>query len=348
VSRKCFAEEHPSLLKRPRFCHNSHDHMAICMESYISDFLKCSNNISPPILTCEYCLTKYFQDHIIEHAPLLIKERPWVEIISTRLAGSTEQHKEEGRQLISCPEPVCGQVSSGIGRLASVLRPLVHSEGSKEDFPVFKADTLSNSFEEIIEDFLDALESSPDEPVVSDLSKEAIMEEDCYFFLHHISHDVFTFGIEEKNQETVPFLQYGGVQEEPEEQLSTHFIFYLEPINEKPLPEISEPPIVVHSPVLIRNIQPQVNNCVAEKAACRQFSRIGHSFYDPISKYMEWHFLHALEPPTFIFMEALEDELKDVTFLISWLHRLLSIINRRKELLFRKLIGWLWWKFAFT
>jgi hypothetical protein len=35
------------------------------------------------------------------------------------------------------------------------------------------------------------------------------VEEDCSFFLHEISHDVFTFGIEEKDRETVPFLQDG-------------------------------------------------------------------------------------------------------------------------------------------
>jgi hypothetical protein len=52
--------------------------------------------INPPILTREYCVMKDFQDHIIEPVPLLIKERPWVEINSTRLAGSTEQHKEGG------------------------------------------------------------------------------------------------------------------------------------------------------------------------------------------------------------------------------------------------------------
>jgi hypothetical protein len=68
----------------------------------------------------------------------------------------------------------------------------------------------------------------------------------------------------------------------------------------------------------------------------------------PINEYMEWHFLHALELPTFIFMASLKHESKDVSILISWLHRLLSIINRRKELLFRKLLGWLLRKFAFT
>jgi hypothetical protein len=133
-------------------------------------------------------------------------------------------------------------------------------------------------------------------------------------------------------------------EKEPEEQN----IFCPEPVSEQPPPESSEPTSVVHPPVLIRGIQPHVNNCVVEEAACRQFSGIGHSFYDPVSKYMEWHFLYALDLPTFIFMAALEDELKDVTILMSWLHRLLSIIDRLKELLFWKLLEWLWWKFAFT
>jgi hypothetical protein len=133
-------------------------------------------------------------------------------------------------------------------------------------------------------------------------------------------------------------------EKEPEEQN----ISCPEPVSEQPPPESNEPTSVVHQPVLIRDIQPHVNNCVAEEAVCRPFSGIRHSFYDPVSKYMEWHFLYALEPPTFIFTATLEDESKDVTILISWLHRLLSIIDRRKELLFRKLLEWLWWKFAFT
>jgi hypothetical protein len=37
------------------------------------------------------------------------------------------------------------------------------------------------------------------------------VEEDCSLFLHEISHDVFTFGIEKKDREIVPFLQDGGV-----------------------------------------------------------------------------------------------------------------------------------------
>jgi hypothetical protein len=140
----------------------------------------------------------------------------------------------------------------------------------------------------------------------------------------------------------------GESQEEEQKEPEEHNISYPEPVSEQPPPENNEPTSFVHQPMLIRDIQPHVNNCVAEEAVCHPFSRIRHSFYDPVSKYMEWNFLYALEMPTFIFMETLEDELKDVTILIPWLHRLLSIIDRRKELLFRKLLEWLWWKFAFT
>jgi hypothetical protein len=105
---------------------------------------------------------------------------------------------------------------------------------------------------------------------------------------------------------------------------------------------------VVHSPVLVRDIQPHENNCVAEEAACRRFSKIFHSFYDPVSEYMEWHFPYALEPPYFISTPACKEELKSVTVLLSRLHHPLMIIDRRKELLSRKLLEWLWWKFSFT
>jgi hypothetical protein len=225
-------------------------------------------------------------------------------------------------------------------------------EDNEEDFPVFEVDDLSSSFDEIIEDFLDALASAPDEPAVSDLNEEAIMEKDCSLFLHEISHDVFTFGIEEKDQETFPISQDGGVhrkeEEEPEERLSAHFFFYPEPVSEQPPPKISELMTVVHSPVLVRDIQPHENNCVAEEATCRPFSEIFHSLYDPVSKYIEWHFPYALEPPYFISAPAYKEKLKIVTVLLSRLHHPLIIIDRKKELLSRKLLEWLWWKFCFS
>jgi hypothetical protein len=221
---------------------------------------------------------------------------------------------------------------------------------SEEDFPVFEADDLSSSFEEIIEDFLDALASTPDEPTVSELNEEAIVEEDCSFFLHKISHDVFKFGIERKDRKAVPFLQDGGVhgedEEELEEQLSTYFIPV--PVSKQPLPEINEPTSVVHSPILIKDIQSHVSNCVAKEAACHQLSEIHHLFYDPVSKYMEWNFPYALEMPCFISTPSCKEELKSVTVLLSRLHHLLMIIDRKKELLSRKLLEWLWWKSAFT
>jgi hypothetical protein len=43
-----------------------------------------------------------------------------------------------------------------------------------------------------------------------------------------------------------------------------------------------------------------------------------------------------------------QEELKSVTVLLSWLHHLLMIIDRRKELLSRKLLEWLSWKSDFT
>jgi hypothetical protein len=63
---------------------------------------------------------------------------------------------------------------------------------------------------------------------------------------------------------------------------------------------------------------------------------------------MEWHFPYALEPPYFISTPTCKEELKSVIVLLSQLHHLLMIIDRRKELLSRKLLEWLWWKSAFT
>jgi hypothetical protein len=316
VSREIFAEEHPGLLKRPGFCHNPHDPMAICMESYISDFLKCSNNISPPILT-----------------------------------GSTEQRKAEGRQLISCSKPVCRQVSSGIGQPASILRPLVHSEGSEEDFPVFKVDALSNSFEDIIEDFLDALASAPDEPVVPDLSEEAIVEEDCSFFLHQISHDVFTFGMEEKDRETVPFLQDGRVQEEPEEQLSAHFIVYPEPVCGKVSSGIGQPAFVLHPLVHSEDIMPQVNNHGGQEMFSDQLNSPGIIYCDPVGSYMELCFPKALEPINLFPFSTFRDMDIMINLIFIWLSYLPSIlwsICGKEKGRITKQYGWLWWKFAFT
>jgi hypothetical protein len=265
------------------------------------------------------------------------------------------------------------------------------SEDCAEDLPVSEADVLDGSFEEIIEDFVNALTSSPDELVVSDQNdEEVVVEEDCSLFLHEISQDVFTFGVETEERGIVPFLQVGEAlfppdfddyleeeqqnptspfadqngqpfydsyescseletqdfqeEKEPEEQ----DISCPEPVSEQPPPESNEPTSVVHQPVLIRDIQPHVNNCVAEEAVCRPFSGIRHSFYDPVGEYMEWHVLYALEPPYSISTSPCEEKLKSVAVLLSRLQYLLVIIDRRKELLSRKLLEWLWWKFSFT
>ena len=67
-----------------------------------------------------------------------------------------------------------------------------------------------------------------------------------------------------------------------------------------------------------------------------------------MNEYMELHFIHNLELPYFISTSACEEELKSVTVLLSRLHHLLVIIDRKKELPFRKLLDWLWWKSSFT
>jgi hypothetical protein len=220
----------------------------------------------------------------------------------------------------------------------------VHSEGSEEDFSIFMADAPNTPFEEIIEDFLDALASASNEPAISELNEKSIMEEDCSFFLHKISHDVFAFGIERKDREVVPSLRDGGVhgadEEGPEEQLGTYFI--PEPVSKKPLPEIGEPTSVIHPPMLIRDIRPCVNHGVVEEAIYRQFPGIGHSFNDPVSKYMEWHFPYALKPPYPISASSFKQKLESVTVLLPRLHQLFTIVDRRKELLSMKLLEWLW------
>jgi hypothetical protein len=82
------------------------------------------------------------------------------------------------------------------------------SEDNGEDFRVSKADVLDGSLEENIEDLISALTSVPDKLVVSEQNDEVVVrEEDCSLFLHKISHDVFTFGIEKEDLEIVPFLQ---------------------------------------------------------------------------------------------------------------------------------------------
>jgi hypothetical protein len=238
------------------------------------------------------------------------------------------------------------------------------------------------------------------------------VEEYCSLFLHDISHDVFTFGIEKKERGIVPFLQVGEAlfppnfddyleeeqqnstspfadqnsqpfydsyescseletqdfqeqsfptgpvyddyesdlgesqveEKEPEDQYS----LYSKLVSEQPPPEVIEPTSFIHSPALIRDIRPHVNNCAAEEAACHQFSENCHSFYDLVNEYMEWHFPYALEPPYFISTPSCKEELKSVTVLLSRLHHLLMIIDIRKELLPRKLLEWLWWKSSFT
>jgi hypothetical protein len=245
----------------------------------------------------------------------------------------------------------------------------LESEDSGEDFPVTKPDVLDGSLEENIEDLVSALTAVPDELAVSEQDDEVVVvEEDCSLFLHEISHDVFTFGIEKEDREIVPFLQdqeawcspsfndysveeqqsptsqiddLGSSQpvydsyesgseldtqnfqektaepsplftnerqceeispseqqiekqsfptgliyddydsdpwesqeeapEEPKEQSKMQFTHCAEPVSEQPPPKINQPTSVVHPPVFTIDIQPHIHNCLAEKAACRQF-----------------------------------------------------------------------------
>jgi hypothetical protein len=73
-----------------------------------------------------------------------------------------------------------------------------------------------------------------------------------------------------------------------------------------------------------------------------------HLAYEPVKEYMDLYFLHVLKLPNFILTSTLGGKLKDVMVPLSWLHQLLVITDRVKELPFGKLLDWLWWKFAFT
>jgi hypothetical protein len=87
-----------------------------------------------------------------------------------------------------------------------------------------------------------------------------------------------------------------------------------------------------------RDIQPCVSNNVVGKAACYKFFGVFLLSYEPMKEYMELYFLHVLKPNNFILTSALGGKLKDVTILLSWLHYLLSIIDRIKGLPVRKLL----------
>jgi hypothetical protein len=183
----------------------------------------------------------------------------------------------------------------------------------------------------------------------SDDEQQAYPTFDHYKYTEEpVSKQSFPIGPIYDDYDSDPWESKEETPEEPEEQSKMQFTDCAEPVSEQPPPEISEPTSVIHPPVVIRNIRPRVNNCVAEEAVFHQFLGNSHSFDDPVSKYMEWHFPYALEPPYFISTPAYKEELKSVTVLLSRLHHLLVNIDRRKELLSRKLLEWLWWKSAFT
>jgi hypothetical protein len=110
------------------------------------------------------------------------------------MAMYNEGHEEEENDL--------GRLMEMVKSLSAKIERFKFEE-SAEDFPVLEADVLGSptndgSVEDII--VVEALFYAPDEPIVSYLKEESIMEEDCSLFLHEISHDVFTFGIEKEDQ----------------------------------------------------------------------------------------------------------------------------------------------------
>jgi hypothetical protein len=415
------------------------------LHGFHAAFTTYCQRLYPPELICHNCCEGYhnsIQEKVV--SDVSCGEDPDDLDQNSVLSPPHSSASEAGYESDEVPREEDGALSKlmeQVKYLSAQLEGLKY-EDCAEDFPVLEADALSNSFEEIVEDLLDELASTPDELVVSDQSnEEVVVEEDFSLFLHEISHDVFTFGVETEERGIVPFLQVGEAlfppdfddyleeeQQSPtspfacqssqtiydsyeseseldmldfQEQVAEPYpllakencheeISYLslsgdaeqyeeeqnhpmvpiydeyesdlgetepeeqniscpEPVSKQPPPESNEPTSVVHhQPMLIRDIQPQVNNCVAEEGVCPPFSGICHSFHDPVCKYMEWHFPYALEPPYFISTPACKEELKSVTVLLSRLHHLLMIIDRRKELLSRKLLEWLWWKFAFT
>jgi hypothetical protein len=145
-----------------------------------------------------------------------------------------------------------------------------------------------------------------------------------------IKNQSFPTGPIYDDYDSEPWESQEEASEELEDQSKMQFTDCAEPFIEQPPPEINQPTSVVHPHVLTIDIQPHIHNCVAEEVVCRQFPRIGHSFNDPVSKYMEWHFPYALESPYPISTSACKEELKSVTILLSRLHQLFVIIDRRK------------------
>jgi hypothetical protein len=110
-----------------------------------------------------------------------------------------------------------GEEEDALSKLMEQVKSLttqranLESKDNGENFLVLDSDVLDIFFEKNIEDFvaIETLASVHGEPVVSDFKKEAMVEMDGSLFLHKISHDVFTFGVETEEWGIVPFLQVG-------------------------------------------------------------------------------------------------------------------------------------------
>jgi hypothetical protein len=341
------------------------------LNGFHAAFTTYCQRLYPPELICHNCCEGYhnsIQEKVV--SDVSCGEDPDDLDHNSVLSPPHSSASEAGYESDEVPREEDGALSKlmeQVKYLSAQLEGLKY-EDCAEDFPVLEADALSNSFEEIVEDSLDELASAPDELVVSDqIHEEVVVEEDFSLFLHKISHDVFTFGVETEERGIVPFLQVGEAlfppdfddyleeeQQSPispfscqssqttydsyeseseldmldfQEQVaepypllakenyhmrkSTTSVFQEtlilsstrnkqnhpmvpiydeyesdlgetepeeqniscpEPVSEQPPPESSEPTSVVHhQPVLIRDIQPQVNNCVAERVSVPHF-----------------------------------------------------------------------------
>jgi hypothetical protein len=109
-----------------------------------------------------------------------------------------------------------------------------------------------------------------------------------------IKEQIFPTGPVYDDYESDPWESH---EDEPKEKQKGKFISCPEHITNNPSLETSHPASTPLPPMLINDIQTRVSSCGAYQDVYYKFSNIFHSFYEPVSEYMEWHFLHDLEPP---------------------------------------------------
>jgi hypothetical protein len=157
-----------------------------------------------------------------------------------------------------------------------------------EDLPIFKEEMvveedsslfLQGVFHDI---FLPRIKENPMDPIYDDYRSDpwesyGEQEEDQKRVQFTACTEVTEQQFEEHNLPVVPIYdEYesdpGESQEEEPEEPEELFALCPELVSEQPLPESFQSTSVVHPPMLTIDIQPHIHNCVAEEAACRQFS----------------------------------------------------------------------------